>query len=164
VEDSFRITAPGSLLTDGIFGSTNAFGNNSNGSAIFGWCSDGVFCSSTSVILLTNVDNNPFSLLSLDASNLHLGQVPGALEILGNYAAGGTVNTSINLSLDLWQTFAFDASWQGLSSVTISVATPGGWDPGIDNIVVSAIPIPAAVWLLGSALGCLGWLGRKPAA
>ena len=31
----------------------------------------------------------------------------------------------------------------------------------IDNVNVSAVPIPAAVWLFGSALAGLGWLRRK---
>jgi hypothetical protein len=31
----------------------------------------------------------------------------------------------------------------------------------VDNIVVTAVPIPAAVWLFGSALAGLGWLRRK---
>lgn len=29
---------------------------------------------------------------------------------------------------------------------------------------VTPVPIPAAVWLLGSALGMLGWIGRKTVA
>lgn len=33
-----------------------------------------------------------------------------------------------------------------------------------ENFKVSAVPVPAAVWLLGSALAGLGWLRRKPAA
>ncbi|MCP4833046.1 MAG: VPLPA-CTERM sorting domain-containing protein, partial [Gammaproteobacteria bacterium] len=33
------------------------------------------------------------------------------------------------------------------------------------NIVVgAAVPIPAAVWLFGSALAGLGWIRRKQAA
>jgi hypothetical protein len=35
--------------------------------------------------------------------------------------------------------------------------------PVVGNIVVSTVPIPAAVWLFGSALACLGWLRRKQA-
>jgi hypothetical protein len=31
----------------------------------------------------------------------------------------------------------------------------------LDDIVVSAVPIPAAVWLFGSALAGLGWMRRK---
>lgn len=30
----------------------------------------------------------------------------------------------------------------------------------LDDIVVSAVPVPAAVWLFGSALAALGWLRR----
>ena len=29
------------------------------------------------------------------------------------------------------------------------------------SIMVAAVPVPAAVWLFGSALGILGWVGRK---
>lgn len=31
----------------------------------------------------------------------------------------------------------------------------------VSNIVVSVIPVPAAVWLFGSALGMLGWVRRR---
>jgi len=38
-------------------------------------------------------------------------------------------------------------------------------DPGfIDDVVVNQVPVPAAVWLFGSALAGLGWLRRKQAA
>jgi hypothetical protein len=35
-----------------------------------------------------------------------------------------------------------------------------GWY-GMDNLTYSVVPIPAAVWLFGSALAGLGWLRRK---
>ena len=31
----------------------------------------------------------------------------------------------------------------------------------LDNVSVSAVPVPAAVWLFGSALAGLGWMRRK---
>ena len=37
----------------------------------------------------------------------------------------------------------------------------GGVYPGLDKISLTAVPVPAAVWLFGSALAGLGWLRRK---
>jgi hypothetical protein len=31
-----------------------------------------------------------------------------------------------------------------------------------DSITLNIVPIPAAVWLFGSALAGLGWMRRKP--
>lgn len=51
----------------------------------------------------------------------------------------------------------------GLSTLTIDsldVPTPGSLD-GIRVLTLSTIPIPAAAWLFGSAIGLLGWITRK---
>ena len=37
-------------------------------------------------------------------------------------------------------------------------------DGAINGVIVSAVPIPAAVWLFGSALAGLGWMRRKQTA
>jgi hypothetical protein len=37
----------------------------------------------------------------------------------------------------------------------------GGSATTIDNIALTAVPVPAAVWLFGSALAGLGWFRRK---
>ncbi len=36
-------------------------------------------------------------------------------------------------------------------------------DLGLDGVTLAIAPIPAAVWLFGSALGLLGWIRRKKA-
>jgi hypothetical protein len=66
--------------------------------------------------------------------------------------------------------FLNSATWLGFDSILDS-----GGDPITDFTVTSssgfnyalphpaAIPIPAAVWLFGSALGLLGWIRRKAA-
>jgi len=35
--------------------------------------------------------------------------------------------------------------------------------PDLNSLFASAVPVPAAIWLFGSALGILGWLRRKSA-
>jgi hypothetical protein len=35
--------------------------------------------------------------------------------------------------------------------------------PIFDNLAPAVVPVPAAVWLFGSALGLLGWMRRKKA-
>jgi hypothetical protein len=48
--------------------------------------------------------------------------------------------------------------WTSLLSVSIEAHNGAG---SIDNIVISQVPVPAALWLFGSALAGLGWLRRK---
>lgn len=56
----------------------------------------------------------------------------------------------------------FDPYALGEYNFAIQVSRDG-W--GVENVRmdVQVIPVPAAVWLFGSALGLLGWLRRRPA-
>ena len=60
-----------------------------------------------------------------------------------------------------FETFVFGSGWHNLSSVNFTDYTyDNGSSFGLlafDNIVVTAVPIPAAVWLFGS--GLLGLVG-----
>jgi len=54
----------------------------------------------------------------------------------------------------------FGAEWAGLSEVYIHTHSEG-LAMSVDNIVVSVVPIPAAVWLFASGLGFLGLFRRS---
>jgi len=66
-------------------------------------------------------------------------------------------------SIDGVTAYLFDSSWQNLARVDFAATVGTMGQPGIDNIVVTAVPIPAAVWLFGSGLGLLGWFRRRQA-
>jgi hypothetical protein len=49
---------------------------------------------------------------------------------------------------------------RGSSSFNNFSGSWGSFETGAD-VTVSAVPVPAAVWLFGSALGVMGWVRRK---
>jgi hypothetical protein len=54
--------------------------------------------------------------------------------------------------------------WES-SATTVGLSQASSADHDIvSGTVVSAVPVPAAVWLFGSALAGLGWMRRKPTA
>lgn len=73
-----------------------------------------------------------------------------------------------------WQTFTFNTILGPDAGGGVSLlfkadcgANPTcRFDALIDNVTIntSVVPVPAAVWLFGSALGLIGFLRRKPAA
>ena len=62
----------------------------------------------------------------------------------------------------------FDSDWSNLTRIEVFAATGRDLNTDgfaqFDNITVSIVPIPGAVWLFGSALAGLGWLRRKATA
>ena len=109
---------------------------------------------------LRAVDGSVFDLVTMDFS-ASFGSAPEtALTITGYLQGGGTVTKSVTGAPNAWTTVSFDSSWTDLDSVVFS---DGGVAvaPAITNIQLTAVPIPAAVWLFGSALAGLGWLRRR---
>ena len=51
---------------------------------------------------------------------------------------------------------AFDINENGDN---VGIATMA--DGSQSAFILTAVPVPAAVWLFGSALGALGWIGRR---
>jgi len=115
---------------------------------------------SENILTLANLSSPAFALESVDALAF-TGSSP--LIVTGYFAAGGQVSTSVavigGVDSDMG-TYSFSNAWQGLSSVTFQIDE----NLNLDNIVVTAIPIPASVWLFGSALAGLGLIRRKQVA
>lgn len=105
---------------------------------------------STGIIELTG---GVFDLASLDAIWV-VGGDPNYLQS----SAGG------NLLFESNGTHYFSGpEWSNLTWLRLVINEPIG-GPGWDNITVNTVvPVPAAVWLFGSALGFLGWMRRNAA-
>jgi hypothetical protein len=103
---------------------------------------------------LARADGAAFSLDAVDFGSWGSGN---DLAVVGYLAAGGTLQFDMVSGGEL-STVNFSQAWAGLTSVEfIAVGAPGV----LDNIVVNAVPVPAAVWLFGSALAGLGWFRRR---
>ena len=128
------------------------------GGNVFNYCAD-VFCHEEvpPLFTLSRVNDNPFELFSLDFAANGLAE----LQITGYYIGGGSISTAILTDGVSWQTYAVGNGWSNLDRVEFLTPLFGfGGSAALDNIVVSTVPVPAAVWLFGSALAGLGWLKR----
>jgi hypothetical protein len=100
--------------------------------------------------------------------------VPSSYDIdyvdVWGYDEGSNLVTSMSFTSlpSGWVNLEFDDSWSSVHGVVVGSHgfTTGGFGyyylpPRLDNFSASVVPIPAAVWLFGSALAGLGWLRRK---
>ena len=121
---------------------------------------------------LTQIGGGAFDLLSIDFTGVFNREAgvgnPDSFRVTGNYLDGSSVFTDIHLAdITGLQTFVF--GWTSLSSATIGGPWVGPEWLGIqmDNLVVndastpSVVPVPAAIWLFGSALIGLVRFGKR---
>jgi hypothetical protein len=147
-----------------------------HGSATLSWCGSyddiygSVNCLGDSASL--SHEDSLFSLHSFDIGSGYAqsGAEPNVI-ITGQLAGGGTLTETIALaSWSGMQSVILSGAWTNLESVSFSTdvinyhCCSASFDGVIDNIVVTAVPVPAAAWLFGSALAGLGWIRRKQAA
>jgi len=146
-----------SVRTDPI-SRNSSFGAGANGGA----CIESGDCNSASFALYRE-DEGAFALYSFDAV------VDGPDLNFYGYTKTGEYIATIGDD-DGWHGLVAPlgtGGWLNLSWAYWQVSTPRSFsfapdiDLSVDNITVSAVPIPAAVWLFGSALAGLGWLRRK---
>jgi len=129
------------------------------------------YCDLTNGTSLYTANGSVFELDSFrfGGTDGSLSGLPYTGTVTGYLSGGGTVTKSILSAADTSGLIAFDETWVNLTSVDILIdAAVVGRDPfdafAIDDMSLQAVPVPAAVWLFGSALGGLGWMRRKQAA
>jgi hypothetical protein len=125
-----------------------------------------------SLTTMQAVDDSIFSLHQLDISEFFTLDMGPAMNV--TIQGNGGSNPSLYFTTDgiyydedhpeiaSFETVLFSAEWSNLSSVTFSTEEEN--NIALDNIIVSAVPIPAAIWLFGSALAGLGWMRRRKTA
>jgi len=120
------------------------------------WCPGG--CSSDVSITMSQDGLAPFALLSLDlGQNNFISDV----NLIGYFVGGGSISTTVNVTTTM-TTFLLGVGWTNLESLTIEPEFTFAQAMAVDNIaVVTAVPLPAAAWLFGSALAGLGWIRRQ---
>jgi len=160
IEDGFVVDpalAPNAPAID-----SSAGGNGTKALIFCGWCDDG----SEGVSIYSQLGLT-FSLQSLDVFSvipIVVADFPGAGLVTGHFQGGGTISKSISALVGL-NTVTFDSDWSNLASIDIvfetSSSNPFGSVPGIDNVTLQAVPVPAAIWFFASGLGLLGWSRRR---
>jgi len=169
--EEFTVGDSGALLSQGysIDGAVSAgeivtapFPNSSNAYQSSDYSYDpGKYIAGVSI---TRVDGNAFALWSADW--WFTGSY-GEFDLNPFSFVGATLSNGDNI-------YAYSAAelgqgdWLNIVGVTFFGDTANGGYPidgalmSVDNIVVgAAVPVPAAVWLFGSALAGLGWLRSK---
>jgi hypothetical protein len=161
----FESLTPGDVTGPDVYGysifSTDGFDflvkgglGNGGGNQYAAAISSGNFHEPAASVNFSRTDNNAFALLDLDLLQCN---GSGTCTIWGLINGGGSINTTDVNSLGV-------GDWLNLTGVEVfGSQTIHSLD--VDNIVVgAAVPIPAAVWLFGSALAGLGWIRRKQTA
>jgi hypothetical protein len=93
------------------------------------------------------------------------GSTPAAGSLSALTLGGATVSHDLVLvddeSLGDWTPYEPPAIFTDIVSLTVANTGTTGRFLAVDDIRVSVVPVPAAVWLFVSALGALGWRARR---
>ena len=104
------------------------------------------------------IEQTESKVFSLDALAFQYVDSIYPVNMTGYLVGGGTVQIELPLLQSRDESMLI--GWSGLTKVEIENAS-GAFGMVFDTFEVTAVPIPAAVWLFGSALAGLGWMRRK---
>ena len=120
---------------------------------------------------MVEINNNPFQLNAIDLASWGVAQ-SGTMNVTftGTKSDSQTVQQAFLVnnpegSTPFLQHFSFNSEFNDLISVSfIQGAYVGSSAYQFNNIIVNAVPIPAAVWLFGSAMLGVGFISKRRAS
>lgn len=120
---------------------------------------------------MTEINSNPFQLNAINLASWGVGQ-NGSMNVTftGTKSDSSTVQqiflvSNSGGSTPFLQQFQFSSEFADLISVSFIQGTYVGSSAyQFNNIVVNAVPVPAAVWLFSSALLGIGLIGKRRAS
>jgi len=123
----------------------------------FGTSGSGGLAISGAGSTMTLLGGGTFALQSFDMRTFS--GLEEDIVITGYFESGEQITRNLTITGSYAVDYELEDVWQGL--VSLQFDTAGSSSVYTDNIVTNAVPVPAAVWLFGSALAGLGWLKRK---
>lgn len=123
-----------------------------------------IFGGSGGSVTFTQNEGLAFGVESLVFFAGFTGPAPFAdLQVTAIHLNGSTTNHLFTMPYaatgDFLQIYEFNGALKNVTSLNLRVA--GGTGFGFDDLTVTEVPVPAAVWLFASALAGLGWMRRR---
>lgn len=114
-------------------------------------------------IMVTESSGRPFTFSSFDFSSSN--SRPSSYNAVGKLGDLFITDLRGVLRLSSFYTINNDQQDRVVDKLTFNFRNGiGAPFFAVDNIVVQVVPLPAALWLFGSALGLLGWFRRRTAS